>query len=52
MAEAISSVLYARGHVLLEGHDGAVREASDSERLTALADLLLTSQACSGTSDG
>jgi hypothetical protein len=52
MAEAISSVLYARGRVLLEGHDGSVREASDRERLTALADLLLTSQDRPDPSDG
>jgi hypothetical protein len=53
MAQAITSVLYTRDRgVLLEEDDGGVREASDCERLTAIADLLLTSQACHHPSNG
>jgi hypothetical protein len=53
MAGAVTSVLFTRDQrVFLEDAYGSIREASDGERLTALADLLLTSQAAHADSDG
>jgi hypothetical protein len=48
----IKAVLYTRDQrVFVEDDDGRIREASHGERLTALADLLLTSQAAHSPTD-
>jgi hypothetical protein len=52
MAEAITSVLYTRDQrVFLVDDDGGIREASGRERLTAIADLVLTAQESHAPSD-
>jgi hypothetical protein len=53
MAAAVTSVLFTRDRrVFLEDDCGTIREASTTERLRALADLLITSQTAHAESDG